>query len=101
MEIKDYKYKLGVEQGIINGYYGFHQISKATGTPTILIESIDQGIKISLREVVKLQSTTGGQRMLKCSYKGGCTTSTCKCKQAKILCNSRYHNLTTCCNKYV
>ena len=71
MEIKDDKYKLGVEHDIINGYYSFHQISKATGTPTILIESVDQGIKISLREVVKLQSITGGQGMLKCSCKGG------------------------------
>ncbi|CAF3516224.1 unnamed protein product [Rotaria socialis] len=99
MEIKDDKYKLGVEQGIINGYYSFHQISKATGTSTILVENVDQGIKKSLREVVKLQSITGGQGMLKCSCKGGCTTSRCKCKQAKILCNSRCHNSTTCRNK--
>ncbi|CAF2198458.1 unnamed protein product [Rotaria magnacalcarata] len=61
MEIKDDKYKLGVEQGIINGYYSFHQISKATGTPTILVENIDEGITKSLREVVKPQSITGGQ----------------------------------------
>ena len=84
MEIKDDNYKLGVEQGIINGYYSFHQISKATGTPIILTETVDQGIKISLREVVKLQSITGGQGMLKCSCKDGCTTSRCKWKQAKI-----------------
>ncbi|CAM4741905.1 unnamed protein product [Rotaria magnacalcarata] len=99
MEIKDDKYKLGVEQGIINGYYSFHQISTATETPTILVENVDQGIKKSLREVVKLQSITGGQGMLKCSCKGGCATSRCKCKQAKILCNSRCHNSTTCRNK--
>ncbi|CAF5006834.1 unnamed protein product, partial [Rotaria socialis] len=96
MEIKGDKYKLGVEQGIINAYYSFHQLSKATGTPTILVKNVDQGIKKSLTEVVKLQSVTGGQGMLKCSCKGGCTTSRCKCKQAKIVCNSRCHNSTTC-----
>lgn len=99
MEIKDDKYKFGVEQGIINGYYSFHEISKAPATSTILIDNVDQGIEKSLREVVKLQSITGGQGMLKCSCKGGCTTSRCKFKQAKLLCNSRCHNSTTCCNK--
>ncbi|CAF4451377.1 unnamed protein product, partial [Rotaria socialis] len=64
-----------------------------------LVENVDQGIKKSLREVVKLQSITGGQGMLKCSCKGGCTTNRCKRKQAKILCNSRCHNSTTCRNK--
>jgi hypothetical protein len=99
LEIKNEKFKLGTEQGVIHGYYSFNQISKAPGTPALLIENIDQGMRKSLREIVKLQSITGGQGLLKCSCKGGCTSSRCKCKQAKILCNSRCHNSTTCGNK--
>jgi hypothetical protein len=99
MEIKDEKFKLGTEQGVLSGYYSFHQITKASGTPTILIKNVDQSIKKSLREIVKIQSITGGQGFLKSSRKGGCTTSRCKCKQAKMLCNSRCHNSTTCGNK--
>ncbi|CAF4145939.1 unnamed protein product, partial [Adineta steineri] len=79
--IKDDKYKLGVEQGVINNYYSFNQFSKAPGIPTILIRDVDQSIKKSLREVVRLQSVTGGQGFLKCSCKGGCSSSRCKCKK--------------------
>ncbi|CAF4187711.1 unnamed protein product, partial [Adineta steineri] len=53
IEIKDDKYKLGVEQGVINNYYSFNQFPKAPGILTILIEDVDQSIKKSLREVVK------------------------------------------------
>ena len=99
MDIKHEKFKLGTEQGVLPGYYSFHQITKASGTSTLLIEHVDQGVQKSLREIVKMQSITGGQGLLKCSCKGGCTSSRCKCKQAKILCNSRCHNSSTCCNK--
>ena len=99
IEIKDDKYKLGVQQGVLKGYYSFNQISKAPGTTAILVGDVDQSCSKSLREVVKLQSITGGQGMVKCSCKGGCTSSRCKCKQAGLLCNSRCHNSTTCCHK--
>ena len=46
----------------------------------------------SLREIVRLQSINGGQGVMKCDCKGGCKTNRCKCKQAKVLCNSRCHH---------
>ncbi|CAF1128400.1 unnamed protein product [Adineta ricciae] len=61
MEIKNDKFKLGAEHGLINGYYSFNQISKAPGTPTLLIDNINEGTQKSLREIAKSQSITGGQ----------------------------------------
>ena len=97
-EIKHDKYKLGTEQGVLNGY-SFHQLSKTLGKPTLLIENITEGRTKSLREIVKLQSVTGGQGLLKCACKGACATDKCKCKQAKVLCNSRCHQSSSCNNK--
>ena len=99
MEIKHDKLKLGTEKGILFGYYSYHQVSKAPGAPTLLLQDIAENVTKSLREIVKLQSITGGQGMLKCDCKLGCKTNRCKCKQANVLCNSRCHNSQTCDNK--
>ena len=99
MEIKHDKYILGTEQDVLHGYYSFHQLSKAPGTPTLLIEKVTEGGTKSLREIVKLQSITGGQGLLKCSCKGACATNKRKCKQAKVLCNSHCHQSSSCNNK--
>ncbi|CAF2396358.1 unnamed protein product [Rotaria sp. Silwood2] len=98
MEIKYDKYKLGTQNGVLQGYYSYHQISKAPGVPTLLIQDIEDEPK-TLREIARLQSITGGQGMLKCNCKGGCKTNKCKCKQANLMCNSRCHYSATCCNK--
>ncbi|CAF4046187.1 unnamed protein product [Rotaria sordida] len=51
MDIKHDKYKLGTEQGVLHGYYSFHQLSKAPGTSTLLIENVTEGGTKSLREI--------------------------------------------------
>ena len=33
MEINDEKFKLGTEQGVLNGYYSVNRITKVAGTP--------------------------------------------------------------------
>jgi len=45
MEIKHEKFKLGTEKDVLSGYYSFHQITKVSGTPTLLIENVDQNIQ--------------------------------------------------------
>ncbi len=98
-DIKHDKLKLGVDKGVLSGYYSFHQVSKAPGVPTLLIQDVTESVSRSLREIIKLQSITGGQDMLKCDFKQGCKTDRCKCKQANVLCNSRCHHSQTCRNK--
>ncbi|CAF1370373.1 unnamed protein product [Rotaria sordida] len=99
MGIKHDKYKLGTQNGILSGYYSYHQVSKAPGLPTLFIQDIQKDEPKSLREIVRLQSITGGQGLLKCHCKGGCKTNRWKCKQANMLCNSRCHHSATCNNK--
>jgi hypothetical protein len=72
---------------------------KASRIPALHLQDIPDGEPKSLREVSRLQSVTGGQGMLKYDCKGGCKTNPCKCKQAKVLSNSRCHYSATCDNK--
>ncbi|CAF5158774.1 unnamed protein product, partial [Rotaria sp. Silwood1] len=78
IELKYDKYKLGTEEGVLAGYYSFHQISKAPRAATLLVSHVTQCEPKSLREIVKLQSITGCQGLLKCSCKGRCKTKRCK-----------------------
>jgi hypothetical protein len=99
MDVKHGKYQLGTANGILFGYYSYNQLFKASGSATLCVENVPNERSKSLREIVRLQSITGGQGMLKCDCKGGCKTNRCKCKQAKVLCNSRCHHSGTCDNK--
>ena len=96
MNIKHGKYQLGTANGTLSSYYSYDQLFKASGSATLRVEDAPNEGPRSLREIVRLESITGGQKMLKCSCKGGCKTSRCKCEQAKVLCNSRYHYSGIC-----
>ncbi|CAF4067235.1 unnamed protein product, partial [Rotaria sordida] len=80
-------------------HYSFHQVEKAPGEPTLNIQDIIDNTQRPVREIMKLESITGEQGMLKCDCKQGCKTNKCKCKQANVLCNSRCHHALSCCNK--
>ncbi len=84
---------------MLHGFYSYNQILNAPGLPTLVIEDIPNEGPKSLREIARLQSITGGQSLLKCDCKGSFKTNRCKCKQAKVLCNSRCHSSLTCDNK--
>ena len=92
MKVKHGKYQLGTTNGTLCGYYSYNQLFKASGSATSRVEDVPNEGPKTLREIVRLQSITGGQGMLKCDCKGGCKTNRCKCKQAKVLCNSRCHH---------
>ncbi|CAF1499301.1 unnamed protein product [Rotaria sordida] len=99
IEIKHNKLKLGTKYSTLHGYYSFHQVEKAPGEPTLEIQDIIDNTPRSVREIMKLESITGGQGILKCDCKQGCKTNKGKCKQADVLCNSRCHHTSSCCNK--
>jgi hypothetical protein len=98
-DLKHNRYQLGTANGILLGYFAFNQLSKAPGIPTLDLQDVPKDEPKSLREIARLQNITGVQGMLKCDCKLGCITNRCKCKQAKVLCNSRCHHSATCDNK--
>ncbi len=99
LDEKNNKYQLGTANGVLVAYFAFNQLSKAPGARTLTSQDVPNGAPKSLREISRIQSITGGQGMLKCDCEGGCKTNRCKCKQAKVLCNSRCHHSATCDNK--
>ena len=63
-----------------------------------IIMNLDK--QVSVREAARLIDIGGGQGMLKCNCTSTCQTGKCKCKDRKVLCNSRcHHNNTKCKNK--
>ena len=48
--------------------------------------------EVSVREVVNKLSLVCGQGFRKCNCSKKCTTKTCLCKSANLLCNSKCHN---------
>ena len=97
--MKHDKLKIGTSKGVLFGYYSQHQVSKTPGVPALSIEDISTHIIKSLREIVKLQSITSDQGVLKCDCKQDCRANKCKCKQAIILYISQCHNSATRFNK--
>lgn len=91
--------QLGCKNGIIKGWFGSENLSKA-GTSFISLDEVNKEKQLSIREAVGL--TTGGQGFLKCSCKPGkkqCNSAKCICKKNGVLCNSRCHQSLGCINK--
>ncbi|CAF4868915.1 unnamed protein product, partial [Rotaria sp. Silwood1] len=74
MEIKHDKYKLGIQNGVLLGYCSYHQISIASGLPTLFVNNIIIDEQKSLREIVRIQNVASGQGVFKCDCKGGLKT---------------------------
>lgn len=57
--------------------------------------------EITIRKAVPLTSNHGGQGGKKCNCRGEkmCLSKRCACRKADMLCNSKCHSSTTCCNK--
>ncbi len=53
--------------------------------------------KIREQEAACFISSVGGQGMVKCNYKGDCTTNSCACRRASRLCSSCCHRNSKCC----
>nr|CAI5825346.1 unnamed protein product [Callosobruchus analis] len=65
----------------------------------VKVEEFVKHKEVSLREVVRKLSLTGGQGFKKCNCLKKCLAKKCTCKSSGLLCNSKCHNTALCCNK--
>lgn len=90
-------YKLGTKDGSLARSYVRNEFEICKEKFFTIEDVTDK--QISLREAVAAASITGRpQGVFKCNCKGGCK-GRCKCKAANLLCNSRCHSSSSCCNK--
>ena len=100
---KETVYRLACAAGVVQVLYGRSYINPLPNmTPELvgLANALQnwQGMpQISLRGAMAVQSTVGGQGMLRCSCKGKCDNLKCACKKAGRRCNSRCHKGNTVC----
>ena len=100
MHIENGVYQIGTQDCLINGWFPRTSIQKSNCKYIDASEVPKE--KLSLREAAAKQSLSGGQGYKKCqckSLKNQCQTNKCKCFKAGILCNSRCHSSSSCCNK--
>lgn len=94
-------YQIGTKNGYLKGWFPRTDIKKVE-SHILSITDVPTGEFITLREAASLQSICGGQGFKKCSCKISqlqCRTKRCACFKANILCNSRCHLSSSCCNK--
>ena len=93
------QYKLATKKGFLKGTFSrnYFDICKRS---VLKIQDVDKTKEISIREACTQESKTGGQGVERCQCKGQCKNRQCSCKNAGILCNSKCHIGTTCCNKF-
>ena len=100
---KETVYRLACAAGVVQVLYGRSYINPLPNmTPELvgLANALQnwQGMpQISLRGAMAVQSTVGGQGMLRCSCKGKCDNLKCACKKAGRRCNSRCHKGNAVC----
>ena len=90
-------YKLGTEHGVLKQLYARSEFS-ILHEKLLTLSSVGTEEK-SLRTIASSQSLTGGQGYTRCNCTTKCTTNRCKCKNNKLLCNSKCHKSSSCCNK--
>lgn len=94
-------YRLGTKDGLLQRSYCRSEMEPCTQS-FFKVQDVPIAKEISLRGAVGAASVSGhGQGMIKCGCmsKERCTSNSCKCRKAGILCNSRCHNSSSCCNK--
>lgn len=99
IDVKDNEfYQLGTKIGVLKQLYTQNQFTSCS-EDFIKIEEVVKEKEVSLREVVGKLSLTGGQGFKKCNCLKKCLSKKCACKSSGLLCNSKCHNSTPCCNK--
>ncbi|XP_043462868.1 KRAB-A domain-containing protein 2-like [Leptopilina heterotoma] len=100
-DLKNNVYQISTKHGIIKGWFPRTDIQRVE-TTVLLVNDVPTGEYLSLREAASLQSLSGGQGYKKCNCKVSeqqCRTRRCACFKSNILCNSRCHMSSSCCNK--
>jgi len=99
IDVKDNEfYQLGTKIGVLKQLYTQNQFTSCS-EDFVKIEEVVKDKEVSLREVVGKLSLTGGQGFKKCNCLKKCLSKKCACKSSGLLCNSKCHNSTPCCNK--
>jgi len=100
---KETKYRLACTAGVILVLYGRSYINPV---PDMTAEMMGMGNvlanwqgmpRITLRAAMAVQSTVGGQGMVRCDCKGKCETNRCSCLREGRKCNSRCHKGNKIC----
>lgn len=81
-------YKVGNSSGVLNVLLSVNGFGVCK-QKFFDLDDINLSKHISLREMVRLESSGNGQGFVKCSCTGKCLN--CKCAKAEQLCNSRCH----------
>lgn len=99
MSIENGFYKLGTKSGIIDRLYCRNELELCE-QQFFTKDDVPGTASTSLRQAVGAASVSGHmQGFIKCDCKSGCKANICKCKKSGVLCNSRCHNSSSCCNK--
>ena len=94
------------QQGLLHRAYAFHTLRVVpivSNSPNKVMDLEDAYLhwhglpKITEREAACFASSVGGQGMIKCNYKGDCSTNSCACKKAVRICSSCCHRNSKCC----
>ncbi|GFQ66080.1 uncharacterized protein TNCT_374891 [Trichonephila clavata] len=94
---RDAFYKLGTEHGVLKQLYSRSEFSILQEK---LLTLVYMGTEETLlRTVASSQSLTGGHGYTRCSCTTKCSTNRCRCKNNKLLCNSKCHKSSSFCNK--
>ena len=92
----DNYYRIGTRTGKLNKVYARSQFTVSKEALIDISEVPD--VELPLRSIVTAQSNGTGQGIFHCNCKT-CSNKRCKCRKAEVLCNSRCHKSTNCCNK--
>ncbi|XP_043464212.1 uncharacterized protein LOC122503410 [Leptopilina heterotoma] len=98
LEKKDELHRIGTRQGIINRLYCRSEFDKCKAS-FIDEQDVPQDETISLRSIATQESNTNGQGFTRCHCQTSCKTKRCLCRKKGLLCNSKCHSSSTCCNK--
>ncbi|XP_060848294.1 KRAB-A domain-containing protein 2-like isoform X2 [Rhopalosiphum padi] len=91
-------YRLGTRDGILKQLYARSQFTVCQ-KKLLQIDEVPIETEVALRTVAKEQSTGTGQGFFKCICKTKCQNKKCICLKNNVLCTSKCHFSTTCCNK--
>ena len=94
LEIKDNKYRVGTKAGIIKNWLQ-RNCFECTRYKGLKRDDIPQK-EYTIREIVRILSVGDGQGFKKCSCKGNCDNSRCKCFKNNLVCNSACHSCKNC-----
>ncbi|XP_060872569.1 uncharacterized protein LOC132946537 [Metopolophium dirhodum] len=91
-------YRLGTKEGLLKSLYSRSQFSICQKN-LITIDQVPRENTFALRTIATQQSTGTGQGFIKCTCKTKCQSKKCLCVKNNILCSSKCHSSSVCCNK--